>query len=251
MSDEVSFDGNLPSSDDEVLAAAREMMPQPKPERSAASSDLGTMLTNGPGPSWVPGWWPLAAACVLMLIVGIGLGRVGDSDSVATAAPAGKMSEPIPVQQLTYPDGASTDQGLYAWPGQPLTAPAPQQGKAVGWQWETCDGVPDRPSPDRPTTTTTVVDDGCEAVPDATGERWTSPPVDEATQIRVIVDVEMSKGSTPLPFASQTVQARPFPDGYTPGDPVPTTTTDAPTTTEATTTTAKAKTKTTTKKKEK
>lgn len=231
MSDDgARLDANTPSSDDEVLAAARQMMPPPKPARSASSSDLGAKLTDGPGPPWLPGWWPLAAMCALVLIVGIGLGRLGGSDTAAAAAPAGQLGEPIPVQQLTTPGGVNTDEGLYAWPGQPLTAPDPQQGEAIAWQWETCSSTQTGPSPDRPTTT--VLDNGCDPVPDATKERWTSPPVNDATPIRVVVQVKMTKGGPTLPFASQAVLARPFPPGYTPGDPIPTTTEPATTTTE-------------------
>ncbi len=53
----------------------------------------------------------------------------------------------------------------------------------------------------------------------------------------------MNKSGPTLRFASQTVLARPFPAGYTPGkDPIATTTTEAPTTTteKATPTTKKA-----------
>lgn len=217
--DEASFEDLSSATDDEVLAAAREMMPQPKQRRKSSGSALGDVLTDGPGPSWIPGWWPLAAAAVVLLVLGVGLGRVsGSSAAAAGAASPPELADAVPVQMLGQIDGVNTDAGLYAWPGQPLTAPEPQMGKAVAHQWETCVG------------------DDCEPVDGATKERWASPPVNSNTLVRVVVDVKMANGEV-IPFASPTVTANAFPDGYKPGDdPIATTTT----TEEPTTTTGKS-----------
>lgn len=181
-------------------------------------------------------WWPLAVGGVLVLVVGLLVGRAtapsrqGDDDASTT-----RTGEELvgPGALLGAIDGSSryrsnddVDRYRYAWPGQVLTAPEPSTGDAAGWQWETCD-VPPEPSDDEDEAAEEQAPFDCTAVQGATERRWESPPTSRVVLVRAIVTVDLGDG-VQVRAATTPIAAVPWPDDITPGDPPPEATPDAP-----------------------
>lgn len=218
-------------SDEEALRAALQVLGQDPPP---ADPLYGTVDAEPPPAPESKRRVAIALVVILLvtLLVGALLNR---TDSGATEADTASSTVPAPPPGTTVPAvGAITVEGellgairgtrveddvAVAYPGQPVTAPRPRRGEAVGWQWELCD-------PD------------CTVIGGARQETWASPPTPEPVEIRVVVQVDLDGAQ--IRVASEPYRAMPWPDESTSSE-APSTTARATTTTErATSTTDRA-----------
>lgn len=228
-------------TDENTLAMARLLLQRDRPvppalpagapvtDGQAAVTTVEAAAPTGRAPR---GNRPLIVAVILLAIVSVaGLlvarSTLGASDTTTTVVPTTTIpaveTATVDADQLGEVIGPSLVDGQpVAYPGQPVGAPAPASGRAVGWQWQLCP-------------TRTAIPARCSSIGGAITQTWQSPPTPEPVWIRAVVLVE--RDGTLVQVATPTFQALGWPDGIAPGQ-APTTTEAAATTQPPTTTAA-------------
>lgn len=200
-------------TDEETLAAINEMYPTPETEDTPTEPRGITQQF----------WLLLAGVGLAALVIGAILGRVTASTTPPTVEVAVNVpettptevavddTEPTPAQVATVvprdmirPLQGSTPGafGPFAWPGQTLTAPFPAKGRVANWAWELCDITETGPANCVPTTNNV-------------GGSFTAPPVNTDRYARAVVTVILDDAAA-VPFASEPVIIRAWPEGFTP-----------------------------------